>query len=30
MGRYTSGDLEFKFWFAVQPSDAADRFGIQF
>lgn len=28
MGRYTSGDLEFKFWFAVQPSDAADRFGI--
>ena len=28
MGRYTSGDLEFKFWFAVQPSNAADRFGV--
>lgn len=28
MGRYTSGDLEFKFWFSVQPSNAADRFGV--
>ena len=28
MGRYTSGDLEFKYWFAVQPSNAADRFGV--
>ena len=28
MGRYTSGDLEFKYWFAVQSSDAADRFGV--
>ena len=28
MGRYTSGDLEFKFWFAIQPSNAADRFGV--
>ena len=28
MGRYTSGDIEHKFWFAVQNSDAADRFGV--
>ena len=28
MGRYTSGDLEHKFWFAVQNSNAADRFGV--
>ena len=28
MGRYTSGDLDHKFWFAVQSSDAADRFGV--
>ena len=28
MGRYTSGDLEHKFWFSVQPSNAADRFGV--
>ena len=27
MGRYYSGDIEGKFWFAVQSSDAADRFG---
>lgn len=27
MGRYYYGDIEGKFWFAVQPSDAADRFG---
>jgi len=28
MGRYFSGDIEGKFWFAVQASDAADRFGV--
>ncbi len=28
MGRYFSGDIEGKFWFAVQNSDAADRFGV--
>jgi hypothetical protein len=28
MGRYYSGDIEGKFVFAVQPSDAADRFGV--
>ena len=28
MGRYINGDIEFKFWFAVQNSDAADRFGV--
>ena len=28
MGRYTSGDIEHKFWFGVQNSDAADRFGV--
>ena len=28
MGRYYSGDIEGKFWFAVQNSDAADRFGV--
>jgi hypothetical protein len=28
MGRYYSGDIEGKFWFAVQDSDAADRFGV--
>jgi len=27
MGRYIRGDIETKLWFAVQPSDAADRFG---
>jgi len=27
MGRYYSGDIEGKFWFAVQNSNAADRFG---
>lgn len=27
MGRYYSGDIEGKFWFAVQSSMAADRFG---
>ncbi len=29
MGRYYSGDIEGKFWFAVQNSDAADRFGAE-
>ena len=28
MGRYYSGDIDGKFWFAVQPSDSADRFGV--
>jgi len=28
MGRYYTGDIEGKFWFAVQSSDAADRFGV--
>ena len=27
MGRYYQGDIEGKFWFAIQNSDAADRFG---
>jgi hypothetical protein len=27
MGRYYSGDIEGKFWFAVQSSTCADRFG---
>ena len=29
MGRYYSGDIEGKFWFAVQSSTAADRFGVE-
>jgi hypothetical protein len=28
MGRYYDGDIEGKFWFAVQSSNAADRFGV--
>lgn len=28
MGRYYYGDIEGKFMFAVQNSDAADRFGV--
>ena len=28
MGRWISGDINFKLWFAVQSSDAADRFGV--
>lgn len=28
MGRYITGDLDYKFWFGVQSSDAADRFGV--
>lgn len=27
MGRYISGDIESKFWFGVQPSNAASQFG---
>ena len=27
MGRYYNGDIEGKFMFAVQPSDAGERFG---
>ena len=26
MGRYYNGDIEGKFWFGLQPSDAATRF----
>jgi len=29
MGRYYSGDIEGKFWFAVQNSDAGERFGCE-
>ena len=28
MGRWCSGDIDHKFWVAVQPSNAADRFGV--
>lgn len=28
MGRYILGDVDHKLWFTVQPSDAADRFGV--
>lgn len=28
MGRYITGDIERKLWFAVQSSSAADRFGV--
>ena len=28
MGRYYQGDIEGKFWFGVQNSNAADRFGV--
>ena len=28
MGRYYNGDIEGKFWFAVQSSDDADFFGV--
>lgn len=27
MGRYYNGDIEGKFWFGLQPSDTASRFG---
>lgn len=29
MGRYYSGDIDGKFWFGLQSSDAADRFGVE-
>ena len=29
MGRYYNGDIEGKFWFAIQSSDDADFFGVQ-
>ena len=28
MGRFYSGDIEGKFWFALQSSNCADRFGV--
>ena len=28
MGRYITEDVDHRLWFAVQPSDAADRFGV--
>jgi len=28
MGRYITGDLDYKFWFGVQSSDDADFFGV--
>lgn len=28
MGRYYNGDIEGKFWVGVQPSNAADQFGV--
>ena len=28
MGRYYMGDIDGKFWFGLQSSDAADRFGV--
>lgn len=28
MGRYINGDINLKLWFAVQDSNAADRFGV--
>ena len=27
MGRYVSGDIDHKFWFAIQDTDALTRFG---
>ena len=29
MGRYYNGDVEGKFWFAVQPSDIHEQFGAK-
>jgi len=29
MGRFYSGDIEGKFWFGMQSSDCADRFGVE-
>ena len=28
MGRYYTGDIEGKFWFGIQSSNSADRFGV--
>ena len=28
MGRYYSGSIRVKFWFGLQSSSAADRFGV--
>ena len=28
MGRYYNGDIDGKFWFGLQSSDSADRFGV--
>jgi hypothetical protein len=28
MGRYFQGDIQGKFWFALQSSNCADRFGV--
>jgi hypothetical protein len=28
MGRYYNGDIEGKFWFGLQASNSADRFGV--
>ena len=28
MGRQYKGDINGKFWFAIQDSDTADRFGV--
>lgn len=30
MGRYYSGDIEGKFWFGLQSSIAANRFGVSY
>lgn len=30
MGRYYSGDINGKFWFALQSSEAASRFGVDY
>lgn len=30
MGRYYSGMIEGKFWFGIQSSVAADRFGVSY
>lgn len=30
MGRYYSGDIEGKFWFGLQSSTCADRFGVTY
>ena len=29
MGRYYNGDIDGKFWFGLQSSIAADRFGVE-